>query len=138
MAKKKEVEQAEAVETADAENIGIEQVSYAALMTAKVRVVKDGVTAFYLDPARALGEFVLRPIPQPAEEPGEVPEAWRRPTQEEAAAENPKVDWGTPDEVTEAPADDQPEYDKRRRSWAMRAGRATLPRSMTGAWRSGR
>lgn len=71
-------------------------VSYDDLMTAKVRVVKDGVEAFYIDPARKLGEFILRPIPQTMEEAGEIPNEWRKPSKEEVAAADTKIDWEIP------------------------------------------
>lgn len=91
MAKKKEASE----EQASGEQSVI-SIQYDDLMSARVRVVKDGVEAFYIDPARKLGEFVLRPIPQEAEEPGEVPEAWRKPTPEQAAELNPTIDWKIP------------------------------------------
>lgn len=82
-------------------------ISYDDLMKAKVQVMKDGVVAYYLDPARALGEFVLRPVPQPMEESGEIPDEWRKPTIEEAAAADPKIDWKIPN-AGEDPAEGEP------------------------------
>lgn len=100
MAKKKAEEQVVTEEQVVA-------VNYDDLMTAKVKVIKDGVSAFYIDPARKLGEFVLRPIPQELEEEGEIPEDWRRPSKEEQIAAEKKIDWGTPEPESE-PESDRP------------------------------
>lgn len=109
MAKKKEVNSEEEV-IGEIEGVEAVVVKYEDLMSAKVRVEKDGVEAFYIDPARKLGEFILRPIPQAMEEAGEIPEGWRKPTPEETAKAEDKIDWDIPKAKTHE--EDKPEEDK--------------------------
>ena len=76
------------------------EVTWEDLTASKIKVLVEGKEMFYLDPSRVQGEFVLRPIPSPVvREPVELPDEWRKPTKEEVAAQENKIDWAVkPDE----------------------------------------